>query len=591
MSVTNEEEATFFVNAANGGKGQIQDESTGFPAIIKRMHSEGHQIGSHSWSHENLAAISPQQRRDQIIKNEISLVSILGFFPTYFRVPFSSWSDEVFTDLNRFGYHSVSFDLDTRDTEEPNLKSNYQLARDSFTAAVSKHSPADTSFIAVSHDIQEKTVRGYAQYMIDQARLYKYELVTVGECLGDHPNNWYRDPATGGQFGGPPEELEADTTLASKPTEATGRVASSTKTVGDARTTNLADPGGSLHCGVMGHTDIQFALSRAWQEQKPDLGVMIYHVKARSNFTLGLKTDPLIYAVPDESSKEILIAYAAKNNANTLQSDHTLVGTYDELAKPIDSGAPILRNATFLIDTNRSRATPALVGALVKLLVFLHNLVKANENISAKIFTTSPYKETIFWVPAITRAFGPSAQPRDIDMDIPTNHLVARIAPSEGHFSVKSVARSTATPPVELSINFESEGHARTIIRRIGNTSGGDETMNQIFILTPETIMEEWPKIVDLINSRRGSVGISIDPALRFTPPLGNYECVFTVREPCVKMVWDAADEALVREERAWTVEEVEGLIAMTRHISTSFCERPVPGEYSDDVNGGHWGR
>ena len=93
----------------------------------------------------------------------------------------------------------LNFNLDTHDWEE-----NYQLARDSFSSAVSQNSPTSSSFIAVSHDIHEQTVHGYVQYMIDQAREHKYELVTVGECLGDPPNNWYRDPKSGQQFGGPP---------------------------------------------------------------------------------------------------------------------------------------------------------------------------------------------------------------------------------------------------------------------------------------------------------------------------------------------------------------------------------------------------
>lgn len=101
--------ATFFLTAANSGKGQIQDESSGFRDVVKRMHKDGHQIGSHSWSHENFVAISAQQRRDQIVKNEIALADILGFFPTYFRLPFSNWNEEVLSDLKKFGYHNVSF--------------------------------------------------------------------------------------------------------------------------------------------------------------------------------------------------------------------------------------------------------------------------------------------------------------------------------------------------------------------------------------------------------------------------------------------------------------------------------------------------
>jgi hypothetical protein len=40
-------------------------------------------------------------------------------------------------------------------------------------------------------------VHGYAQYMIDQARAHGYQLVRLGECLGDPEANWYRNGTTG----------------------------------------------------------------------------------------------------------------------------------------------------------------------------------------------------------------------------------------------------------------------------------------------------------------------------------------------------------------------------------------------------------
>jgi hypothetical protein len=92
----------------------------------------------------------------------------------------------------------VNFDLDTQDWL---LKP--QVARDSFSSVVSQQSPSTSSFIAIAHDIHEMTVHGYVQYMIDEARKYGYELTTVGECLGDHPNNWYRDGTTGLEYRGP----------------------------------------------------------------------------------------------------------------------------------------------------------------------------------------------------------------------------------------------------------------------------------------------------------------------------------------------------------------------------------------------------
>jgi peptidoglycan/xylan/chitin deacetylase (PgdA/CDA1 family) len=100
-------QATFFITGVNRGKGHIEDPGTGYPATIMRMHSEGHQIGSHSWSHEDLRNVSSQGRQDQIVKLETALVSILGFFPTYLRPPFTKWNDDVLADIQKFGYHNV----------------------------------------------------------------------------------------------------------------------------------------------------------------------------------------------------------------------------------------------------------------------------------------------------------------------------------------------------------------------------------------------------------------------------------------------------------------------------------------------------
>ena len=254
--ISKHHQATFFITATNGGKGQIQVESTGFPAIIKRMHAEGHQIGSHSWSHQNFTTITPQQRRDQIVKNEMALVDILGFFPTYMRLPYSSWNDEVLADLGKFGYHVINYNLDTHDSED--LKGDYRLPEESFVAAVSQHSPADWSFIAVAHDIQERTVRGYVQFMIDQARKYKYELVTVGECLADPSNNWYRDPTAGGkQFGGPPPTTTRSQ-VAVSPSGSDGATATATTIAPTPGSSSSGGGGGngngSLSSGHSGHS-------------------------------------------------------------------------------------------------------------------------------------------------------------------------------------------------------------------------------------------------------------------------------------------------------------------------------------------------
>ena len=83
--------------------------------------------------------------------------------------------------------------MDTKDHE-----GDYDYARRMFQGNVTEgESPTDTSHIVLSHDIREETVHKFAQFMIDGARDAGFQLVTMGDCLGDPVENWYRDAETG----------------------------------------------------------------------------------------------------------------------------------------------------------------------------------------------------------------------------------------------------------------------------------------------------------------------------------------------------------------------------------------------------------
>lgn len=49
------------------------------------MIAEGHQVASHTWSHQNANELTDEQMAEQMIYNEIAINDILGFFPTYMR--------------------------------------------------------------------------------------------------------------------------------------------------------------------------------------------------------------------------------------------------------------------------------------------------------------------------------------------------------------------------------------------------------------------------------------------------------------------------------------------------------------------------
>ncbi|KAL6804938.1 carbohydrate esterase family 4 protein [Trichoderma sp. SZMC 28013] len=184
--------ATFFIAGRNRGKGRIDDESTGYPKVLRRMRSAGHQLASHTWTHRNLNGVNEDVQRTEMIYNEMAFRNIFGFVPTYMRPPFleCGTSSGCLDTMEELGYHVISTNLDTKDYEndDPVL---IQKSKDKFSTMQSTDESSH-SYIVLAHDVHYQTVVTLAKYMIETSRERGYKLVTVGECLGDPSENWYR---------------------------------------------------------------------------------------------------------------------------------------------------------------------------------------------------------------------------------------------------------------------------------------------------------------------------------------------------------------------------------------------------------------
>ncbi|KAK3302146.1 uncharacterized protein B0T15DRAFT_294021 [Chaetomium strumarium] len=218
--------ATFFITGTNLGKGKINDPSTVYPAIIRRMHAEGHQIASHTWSHQNASQLTNTQFTNQMVWNEIALNSILGFFPTYMRPPYSICERNCQTVLSRLGYHAIYFDLDTEGYLHDS-RTQIQTSKDIWDEAVDGSDPEEDSFLQIEHDIHYQTVYNLTDYVLTSLFSMGYRSVTVGECLGDPAANWYRAGPSGSisSVVPPGSSTSATSKSASTPTRTTVSVA------------------------------------------------------------------------------------------------------------------------------------------------------------------------------------------------------------------------------------------------------------------------------------------------------------------------------------------------------------------------------
>ena len=97
--------ATFFLLGINVEK---------YPAIAKRIVSEGHVIGNHSYSHSELLSKMPIEDFQADVRHaENLIVNATGVQPRYYRPPFGMHTPSMDQQLKDMGYFVVLWDVGT----------------------------------------------------------------------------------------------------------------------------------------------------------------------------------------------------------------------------------------------------------------------------------------------------------------------------------------------------------------------------------------------------------------------------------------------------------------------------------------------
>ncbi|OAQ86063.1 polysaccharide deacetylase [Purpureocillium lilacinum] len=190
--------ATFFVVGLQDRR-NIQDEP--WRSLLVRMDRDGHHIASHTWTHVNLDRhLVPGRPEIQMMYSEMAFRNIFGWIPTYMRAPYLACGGDCQAYLGERGYHIIGVSLDTNDwmTQDRNVLENSKML---FNKGLSEKA-ADNGYIVLAHDPQAHALQ-LASHMLLTAKTRGYKFVTVGECLGDPKENWYRPaPKAANQAGG-----------------------------------------------------------------------------------------------------------------------------------------------------------------------------------------------------------------------------------------------------------------------------------------------------------------------------------------------------------------------------------------------------
>jgi peptidoglycan/xylan/chitin deacetylase (PgdA/CDA1 family) len=182
--------ATFFITGFNNGKSPIDTPGSAELQSVRRIHAEGHQIASHTWSHQRLTEVGSEIREQQVIYNEMALRNIFGFFPRYIRPPYGSCDSECLSYLGFLGYHVLGWSVDSEDWKN-DTPDDIEKSKRIIDAAFANEYPP--RLIILTHDTHYQTVYSLTSYILDRIEALGQKSITVGECLGESPEKWYHN--------------------------------------------------------------------------------------------------------------------------------------------------------------------------------------------------------------------------------------------------------------------------------------------------------------------------------------------------------------------------------------------------------------
>ncbi len=158
-------------------------------SLLERMVAEGHEIGSHTYTHPNLATVSDRQARFELNTTQRLFQAFTGRSLRLFRAPYfgdaePSTADEILPALEaqRRGYVSVGLHVDPDDWKRPGV----QAIIDRTIAQVEDGNPERSGNIVLLHDAGGNRAQTVAALpvIIDRLRAMGYDFVPVSTLAG-----------------------------------------------------------------------------------------------------------------------------------------------------------------------------------------------------------------------------------------------------------------------------------------------------------------------------------------------------------------------------------------------------------------------
>lgn len=166
--------------------------------ILELLIENGHEVGSHTYSHPNINEYWPPGIECEMNKTAGLLEVLIGRRPRFMRPPFGNANEQAVRTLHNLGYFIINWNADTNDwlhkyepeqavlefsTKVPSLEYIKSLGWQKGSEYQVSLLDALDSKIVLMHDIHPSIVL-YGPRIIAHARALGYNFVTMSECLG-----------------------------------------------------------------------------------------------------------------------------------------------------------------------------------------------------------------------------------------------------------------------------------------------------------------------------------------------------------------------------------------------------------------------
>ena len=166
----NEVKATFFLLGIH-----VEKHSE----LVRRIHSEGHEIGNHSYSHSFLPLYTKSYVKRQIKLTSALIEKTIGLTPSYFRPPMGVFTPSVLDAISESGMTAVVGEVYPRDPYKPGTDKIVERV-------LSRIEPGS---IIILHDsgtfgkIDRSQTIAAVPIIIDRLRDRGYRFLTIGELM------------------------------------------------------------------------------------------------------------------------------------------------------------------------------------------------------------------------------------------------------------------------------------------------------------------------------------------------------------------------------------------------------------------------